>query len=349
MENRPGPFRRLGIFLPSLVVLAVMVGWCGYWVFARHLAQDQLAAWLERERALGRTWTCPDQSFGGFPFRLVLTCRQPNFAGTLNGRPVEGSLSELRAVAQLYQPTRLIAEIDGPLELNGQSDGRNLVLSWDLLRASLVGTPHALDRLAATADKLQIAALAGTPAELKAAAEHAELHVRRAASRPAEDKAFDIAASVSAATNATLDALLGSTAPANGEIVGVLSHGDFSGEGTGPQKLERWRIAGGSFDIERASLAKGAARLSFSGHLGLDEERRLRGQIEADFEGLEPVLVQFGLPAAALNVGTVLQNILSGKPAVKGETKPLHLRITFDKGRALIGSLPIPIALSPLY
>jgi hypothetical protein len=345
----PGSFRRYGIFLPSLMLLAVVLGWCGYWVFARHLARDQLAAWLERERALGRSWTCPDQSFGGFPFRLVLTCRQPNFVGTLNGRSVEGSLSELRAVAQLYQPTHLIAEIDGPLDLSGAGDGRNLAVSWDLLQTSLIGTPRALDRLAALADKLQISVLSGTPAAVKAAIGHAELHVRRTANRPVEDKAFDIAVSVGEVTNAALDTWLGSQTPASGEIVGVLSHGDFSGEGTGPQKLERWRAAGGSFTIERANLSKGAARVSFTGHLGLDDEHRPQGQLEADVEGLEPLLAHFGLPAAALNVGNVLQTILGGKSAHQGEAKPLHMRITFDKGRALIGPLPIPLALPPLY
>jgi hypothetical protein len=345
----PGSFRRYGIFLPSLVLLAVVLGWCGYWVFARHLARDQLAAWLERERALGRSWTCPDQSLGGFPFRLVLTCRQPNFAGTLNGRPIEGSLSELRAVAQLYQPNHLIAEIDGPLALSGAGNGRNLAVSWDLLQASLVGTPRALDRLAAVADKIQISILADTPAAMKASIGHGELHVRRTADRPAEDKAFDIAASVGELSNATLDAVLGSQTPASGEIIGVLTKGDFSGQGSPAQKLERWRVAGGTFTIERANLVKGAARVSFTGQLGLDDAHRPQGQLEADVEGLEPVLAHFGLPAAALNVGNVLQTILGGKPARQSETKALHLRITFDKGRALIGPLPIPFSLPPLY
>jgi hypothetical protein len=345
----PRPFRRYGIFLPSLLLLAVVLGWCGYWVFARHLAKDQLAAWLERERALGRIWTCPDQSLGGFPFRLVLTCRQPNFVGSLNGRSVEGSLSEFRAVAQLYQPSHLIAELDGPLELTGAGEGRSLAASWNLLQASLIGTPRSLERLAAVADKLQISALAGTPAAVSAAIGHAELHIRRNVDRPVEDKAFDIAVSVGDLSNAALDALLGSQTPASGEIVGVLSQGDFSGEGTGPQKLERWRAAGGSFAIERANLSKGAARVSFSGHLGLDDEHRPQGQLEADVEGLEPLFARFGLPAAALNVGNVLQTILGGKPARQGEAKPLHVRITFDRGRALIGPLPIPLTLPSLY
>ena len=55
--------RNVGIVLLVLVV----AGWSTAWLYASSEAGRQVDAWIRKEAAQGRTWTCPNRTIGGYP------------------------------------------------------------------------------------------------------------------------------------------------------------------------------------------------------------------------------------------------------------------------------------------
>ncbi len=82
--------------VPLFSALILVLGWSVLWVVARQQALGAMDHWLAAESAHGRQWTCPDRAAGGFPFRILLACRDPSFAGKVDGVMAEGRLSGLR-------------------------------------------------------------------------------------------------------------------------------------------------------------------------------------------------------------------------------------------------------------
>src|SRR5689334_16162613 len=83
---------RFRIFLPTLVLLVLFGALAGFWAFASWRAGLEIDAWLDREARLGRTWTCPNRTIGGFPFRIEVTCDRPSFSGHAPGRELTGEV-----------------------------------------------------------------------------------------------------------------------------------------------------------------------------------------------------------------------------------------------------------------
>ncbi|MFD0460526.1 DUF2125 domain-containing protein [Microvirga aerilata] len=109
---------------------------------------------------------------------------------------VTASFGRTEAVAQIYQPRRIITEVAGPLRV---TDGAVTVQgTWDLLQASINATPAGLQRLslAATAPKVTVTGIGG--GEIAGSGSRLELHVRPNPSRAGE-QARDVAASVTEA------------------------------------------------------------------------------------------------------------------------------------------------------
>ena len=65
---------RAGLFLPYILLAIVVVAWSGGWFWIRGRAEREMDAWMAREAAAGRTWTCQDRSVTGYPFRIELRC-----------------------------------------------------------------------------------------------------------------------------------------------------------------------------------------------------------------------------------------------------------------------------------
>ena len=104
---------RIGLFLPYVLLAIVVLGWSGAWFWIRGRAEGEMDAWLAREAAAGRTWTCQDRSLTGFPFRLELRCA----AVTLSRSDGSFRLGPATAVAQIYQPRLVLFESQGPFHV----------------------------------------------------------------------------------------------------------------------------------------------------------------------------------------------------------------------------------------
>lgn len=348
---------RWGLFLPVILLMLLVAGWSAFWFVARARTTDALASWAAREAEHGRHWTCPNQSVGGFPFRFELSCDNPTFAGTTPRGPVEGSLKRFLAVAQIYRPSHIIVEAQGPLAVRTPQTGESLELGWSNLDASILVPGGKLSQvsLVVAAPAMRAETAAGEP--LVVIGETLEAHLRPSPSHAEADRAVDIVAKLGKATVPPLDDLLGTSDPADLEFQATVTRTDAFGIKTRIEELEDWRAAGGRLDVALLGVAKGPQRIAARGQLGLDDLHRPQGRIDAQVAGVEDLLRRFGIGGrnglAGLLAGGL--EILGGKapqkaaPSAGGAPQLTALPpIRLENGRVMLG--PIPLAgLRPLY
>ena len=219
----------------------------------RNRTAEALDGWIAAEARGGRQWTCGDRTIAGYPFRIEIICNSLD----LKRGAITASFGRTEAVAQVYQPRRIITEVAGPLRV---SDGRVTVEgSWDLLQASINASPTGgLQRLSLAADGPKVTITGLGTGEIAGSGKHLELHVRPNPSRTAE-QACDVAASVTAGPH---------SAPRRadrrrGADQSQCGHHRHAGRGLQGrpivEELERWRKAGGKLDILMLAAGQGPA------------------------------------------------------------------------------------------
>jgi len=336
---------RFWLYTPFILLLLVAVAWSVAWFVIRNRAAETLDTWLEAEKRAGRQWTCTDRTIAGYPFRVELICNTLS----LKQGAVTASFGRTEAIAQVYQPRLVIAEVAGPLRV---SDGKVTVQGrWDLLQASIHASQTGLQRLsiAANAPKFTVTGL--LPQEIATSGQHLELHLRPNPSRISE-RAYDAALSVKQASIPVLDALIGGTelTDLNADVTATQT-ADFQGRPLA-QELERWRSAGGVLDVLMLSVAKGPRRLEAKGQLTLDEEHRPAGQLNLAAAGLDGLI---GNITGNRTSGALLGALLGQNPRAQARTDgqpqlsqlpPLIL----SNGFLAMGPFVIPnVRLQPLY
>lgn len=337
-------YSRFWLYTPFVLLLLVAVAWSVAWFFIRNRAGDMLDSWLAAEAAQGRQWTCPDRTIAGYPFRIELVC--PTFA--LKQGAVNASFGRVEAIAQVYQPRLVIAEIGGPLTV---TDGKaNVQSTWDLLQASIHATPTGFQRLslAATNPKLTISGLA--PQAITTSGQRLEMHLRPNPSRVPE-KAYDAALAIRQANIPFIDALIGGNelTDLNADVTVTQADG-FRGRPIA-QELERWRVAGGTLDILALSAAKGPRRMEAKGNLSIDAEHRPTGQMSASAAGLDGLLSNI---TGSRNTGALLGALLGQAPSAGGNNGQPRLiplpPLRMENGLLALGPFVVPnVRLQPLY
>jgi hypothetical protein len=350
MEDAAAPARRgsrFWLFAPFAVVGLVIVAWCAAWFVIRNRTEEGLDAWLAREAAAGRQWTCADRSIGGFPSRVEVTCASI----ILRRGALTATTGRVDAVAQIYRPRHVIVQAAGPLRV--EEDGRVVEGRWRQLDASVRTGEEGLRQLSAIMQGADWRVTGATPEPVTANADRLEVHARPSPSRT--DESVDLVARASRAAVPLLDTALGSPDPANLELQARASQGlRLGAEPLGPQ-LERWREAGGALDVVLLTLAKGTGRLEAKGRLGLDAERRVEGRLDASALGLETALRPLlgGDSRASLAAG-LLGALGRGTQRPPAEGAPSGLQplppLRFEGGRVFFGPIPVPgVRLTPLY
>ncbi|MCP8938704.1 DUF2125 domain-containing protein [Alsobacter sp. SYSU M60028] len=336
--------------LPAIAVGVLFLGLSAFWFAASWWTGRQIDAWINREASLGRNWSCADRSIAGYPFRIEFSCDAPTFAGAMDGREVSGSLGRVLAVAQVYNPGHVIVEADGPL-LVTEKGGVEARLDWSLGRASVIGRPGAVERVAVelTQPKLN---LSGAPrGDVEASAALADFHLRRTPGRPPEDRAYDVASRIESGVVPPLDRLSGDAAPLDADVVATLTQADpLVGVGLATA-LERWRQAGGRVQVSTLTLRKGVKQAAATGNLGLDEGRRVQGRLELTLSGMDDLLKAYGVGPRTAVLSGLIAGVLGGKAEAQpapGKTAGLTLPLRFENGRAFLGPVAVA-ALAPVY
>ena len=328
-----------------LVVVVAAAAWTGLWFYGAGAMKAGADDWIATERAQGRVWTCPDRAVGGYPFALDLVCRDATFAGQAMGQAVTAKLARVSAAVNLARPRQLALALAAPFSFR-TSDGQTSVDgTWQSLDVD-VGSLPAVDAIALHAKGVTLAGVfAGTGPE-KGAADALDLHAGYA---DASVLAFDVG--LKSLAMPELDAFLGGAAPADVAMAGRIDHAGIGGARTPEQAMEFWRAAGGRIAIERSRASRAGASVEATGTLGLDEAHRLRGRLDAEFLGLEPILARYGIHGNLAVVGSLVSALFGGGGSRKAPAAPgaIDLPISFTNGRLGVGPITTPVRLNPLY
>ena len=343
---------RLGLFLPYVLLLAVALAWSAGWFWIRGRAGQEIDAWLAREAAAGRAWTCDRRSLTGYPFRLELRC-----AGlTLERSDGRFRLGPLTAVAQVYQPRLVLFESAGPFhaeqgDLTGDA-------SWTALSGSVHGASEGFTRASLVVEGPQVSVAGAGPGPIAVSGRHLELHARPTPGRFDSDGAVDVSLRLAQAAVPQLDALMRSDDPADLALDATIVRARVLDTGTVPRELERWRKAGGSLDLTALSFGKGQQRVQAKGSLGIDAGHRPAGQIDLRAAGLDTLIgsivgQRFGSDKGAL-VGQLVGGLLGlgrrAEPEAQPGTAPLKALppLKLVDGRLLFSGFPIPNVFLPV-
>lgn len=347
--------RRLGLYLPFVLLLLLALGWSGLWLYGRQRVGSALDDFFARQASVGREWRCPDRRIGGYPFRIEVSCAEPTFtaAGSAGGA-VSGRMQRLSVTAQTSGALSLahvVMRLEGPLVVSEAGFGRTTV-GWREALGSFRGHHRRLERASLDVKDIDILVepARGEPMRVSAAA--LEAHVREGVV-PTEPNSYDVALRLNGARTPPLDQLLGNADPLvlllDGKLLNLASVDRRDWRAT----VEAWRQAGGTFRIEQFSLAKGAPRIEAKGDLRLDSARRPEGRLDANLVNAGPILQQFGLNLGGGAAGALLGGLLGGGRPAAGEPqrdRSLRLPLVLGEGRASVGPLRIPgVVLRPLY
>ncbi len=338
----PAPRRRPWLLIGLFAVLVIGgAGWTAAWFYARDRVVREIDAWMAAEAGKGRSWSCADRQFGGFPFRFELICTEPTV--TFTG-PTSGTAKAARAhaVAQVWNPRHIIAEFDGPGVITSPQLGE-ITATWSLLQVSGVGRGDALDRLSMSANDYALAQ--GGTAFF--GAHHAEFHMRHTPG--ADASTVDFAAGVKGATGVTTS-VAGAT-PVDGALEATATQvPDWRAAMTPAARLQAWQAAGGTVKLLEARLSGGGGAMNATGEIGLDAERRPNGTINltmANAPALMTALSAAGLmPAFMVNLAPALSMV--GVPGTLDGAPASTFPFTFRDGRVALGLLPLG-KVGPLY
>lgn len=160
----------------AVAILAGIGLYSAGWFYAARLIEDKAGSAIASLNGNGRRANCEEPQARGYPFRIGLFCRSVMFEDARKG--VSFQAREMRSAAQVYQPWRVIAELDGPARL--EAPGLNaLALDWaSLLASARLATPLP-ERLSVEGRDVKVSLDEQSEAlALLAEAENVEAHLR---------------------------------------------------------------------------------------------------------------------------------------------------------------------------
>ncbi|MCO6387150.1 DUF2125 domain-containing protein [Aliihoeflea sp. 40Bstr573] len=174
------------ILLLALAIGVAIVGYTFGWNYAAHRLVGEANARVAALNASGRRANCENAEARGYPFRIGLFCRSIMYVDAPSGVAVRAGA--FRSAAQVYQPQRVVGELEGPAIV--EFPGINaLEVTWDALRASSRLASPRPDILSVEATGIAVGPDSAPAGERPAAsAQSAEFHMRP--SGPGSDVAW---------------------------------------------------------------------------------------------------------------------------------------------------------------
>jgi hypothetical protein len=299
MQDVSNPPRRrsrwLLFVMPGILVL-LAIGWTIFWFYASSQVGAQFDRWRTREAQSGRVYDCGKLNVGGYPFRFEVRCLDASVdlvSQTANRKFGKGQLSEILAVAQIYNPRLLIAEFTGPLTVTEQGEQQSLIINWSKAQSSVFGLPVSPQRIALVVDEPSLERSAGSARAPIGRAKKSELHGRIAEGSAAANPVIE---TVWTLTQASAEPLH----PALAETFDMTSQARLSGlkdfrPKPWPERFREIQAANGRIEILQSRLQQGTLIAVASGSLGITPQGMLDGELQMVVAGLEKIVPALGL------------------------------------------------------
>ncbi|KIZ39101.1 DUF2125 domain-containing protein, partial [Rhodopseudomonas palustris] len=269
------PRRRLWtLFIAPALLLVAAIAWTGFWFYTASKVDQSVDSWRAREAAAGRAIECGDRSVAGFPFRLEVRCanasvalKSQTAAQAASQTPLTARLGEILVIAQVYDPSRLIAEFKGPASFADRGQPVSMTARWKTARSSVVGLPGPPQRIALVFDDPVLESLIGTVPTPLARASHVEMHGRMVDGPTPGQPLIETDLQLTGASVQGVHPLLAESFDA--EIRTLLSGlKDFSPK-PWPMRFRELQAAGGRIEFTKARIQQGEMIAVATGSLGL--------------------------------------------------------------------------------
>jgi len=292
----PKPRRRPWLVaLPLAIVVALGALWTGFWFYAAHRADLEIAQWRAREAQNGRIFGCSRQDIGGYPFRIEVQCTDPT-AQLRSWQPPMGFVAKDSLVTvQVYDPTLAIAEFIGPLTASELGRPASMVANWSLAQASFRGRPGAPERVSVVLDNSKLAQSDGGTLTNVATSEHLELHGRLTGGSANDNPVVEIGLRL---TNGTAPLLPVLAQPTDGVMSATVRGLQDLSPKPWREQLRELARADGRIEIEQAKFTQSEIAATGTGTLTVKPDGRLDGQIRLTVAGLERLITLLGLDQA---------------------------------------------------
>jgi len=332
------------VLMLSAIVVAI-AGWSAIWYFGTRKAEEMALAWLDAEAAAGRVYSCAESTVGGYPFRASLRCEAPRLDLSDAEPQVRATGASFRAVAQIWNPTHVIFEIDGPIRIETGAPARPdaaIDANWQLLQGSLRAPEGRIRRLDIAITDLEATA---DPATLgpggggQMTAGSVGIHGRAVPGAGPGSRDVDIAVDVSD----LVATVAGAEPPAAVDIrfVGRLDALPATAPRDPRAFLSAWRDNDGGLTVERLSVLQGETELRASGTLTPDGEGYPAGSVTVALAGPDVTTPGSAGAFGGLAPLMVLGLRLAGEPGeIEGRTA-LTGDLDLRDGNAYFGAIPI--------
>ena len=293
--GRPRTARRRiwPVVLPVCIVVLLAAGWCALWYYAAGVANREMAAWMQREAAAGRVYSCGSQTIGGFPFRLAFDCTIVTAALNSVQPPLTVTAKAVTVAAEVYHPTLLVADIASPLTVVAPSEPASFAANWSRGELSVSGLPPELKAASGTFDQPHLDRVTGGAATALFTADHAEVQGRIVGGSANDNPVLDALIRFAAATAPTLHPAL--AAPTAGEIDAVFYGFKDLTPKPWPVRFREMHDANGKIEITRLRLAQSDAIVVGTGTLTVNANGKLDGLIRVAIAGLDQIIPKLGV------------------------------------------------------
>jgi hypothetical protein len=169
VEPKGGMSRRFAWF--AFAIVAAIGLYTAGWFYAASRLEGEVASVIARARASGAEADCTNAQARGYPFRIGLFCDGVAWSDRSAGTALTGM--GLRSAAQVYQPTRIVGELD-TLRID-LAEGQGVRIDMSDIRYSTRLAAPLPELVSVSGAAIKAAALSGQPL---ASAGSAEAHMR---------------------------------------------------------------------------------------------------------------------------------------------------------------------------
>jgi hypothetical protein len=292
MDNPRRTRRRVWPLVAALAAVIAAV-WTGVWFYAASAAEAAIAGWRAREASSGRHYECGQQTIGGFPFRIEVRCGNPS--AELRGLARPGMLkgAGLTVRVQLYQPTVLFIEFDGPATFAEADQPPAYVANWSLGQSNVRGTPRNPQHGSLRYDDVTAQRSGDGAGTTVFRAKRLELDTNMVEGSASSNPVIKVILRVTAASAPELHALAATPVDAQIEVT-LRGLSNFAPKPF-RARLRELQARGGRIEVAKARVQQGEVIAVGAGGLGLTESGNLDGQLQLTVVGIAQLLKSLDL------------------------------------------------------
>jgi hypothetical protein len=344
LQLRPAPlrmqyFRRVATFAVPGAAALLVVAWSGAWFYALHSFDTTLAEWRAWEGKSGRLYSCATEGFGGFPFKVEMTCGGPTASFTTEGGQYTATGKMLRVAVDLFRPREIISSLEGPVTFAQAGKPDTFTGNWKEAKATISGPKPTPDGISIDLVDLKIGRVSASSAEPLAAVEkfafRAELDP--VATATTQKAAYELTSDISVGSLPSGPPI--AARPIEARFKGVLHGvGDMIPKPL-PERIKGWQRNGGTIEVTSVELHGTAADATAQGTLHLSPTGGVEGILELSDAQYDPLYAALtGKPSETSPRRSTDNETNRDAPTARDRKLPA---LRFEDGAAYFGSTPL--------